>query len=697
MSLHITPLYVCKAPCWRKTQNQTVQAHRSEECENHTSVRRPAPTEVSCASERSEVVEEISIVEVVYEETKESKIAKFKVVSEPTGEQAEADEEPVIQSLTSSERNIASSPSQDDIEVEDTHFDGALHMLVKALYTQHSTRPTPFQAEALPLALAKRDVVGIAETGSGKTLAHGLPILDHLLKHASSSPSKERQPVRALVLTPMCELALQGSLHLNACLNHVDALSKDVEEGDEAGLPTVSPPKKPAKQNGKGKEQTELTKRGGPPPVSVAAIVGGMSAPKQRRILLQGVDVLVATPGRLWDIIQQVSSVATILANEADRMIETGHFAEMESIIRLTLRQSKHDEIEPERTPGLEPENDETEVNSKARVKEREMQTFIFSATLSKNLQKTFKQRSRPHKNKNGEPATTLDDLLMRLDFRDPAPAVIDIAPQGGVVATLQESKIECLTNDKDAYAYYFLLRYPGRTLVFLSSIDGIRRLTPIMSLMDIPAFPLHSQLEQRQRLKNLDRFKSTPRGVLLATDVAAHGLDVPAVDHVVHYQAPRTQTHTCTEPGRRIVRALVGSLQRKDEIPEMPVELYMLDKLKAQVALAREIDTAQHREAAEAMEIEPDSDLDVEEHESVPTKAQQKAADTKVSRWKANVKRLLAQPLVAKGVSPRYITSGTVSIADDMLAGKFHDMKAKTASVKQEDGEFEEWGEISC
>ena len=124
------------------------------------------------------------------------------------------------------------------------------------------------------------------------------------------------------------------------------------------------------------------------------------------------------------------------------------------------------------------------------------------------------------------------------------------------------------------------------------------------------------------------------------------------------------------------------------------------------------------------------------EEHESVPTKAQQKAADTKVSRWKANVKRLLAQPLVDKGVSPRYITSGAVSIADDMLAGNctsmstlssaprcthfieiVHDMswveegrsrerprclckrkpEAKTASVKQEDGEFEEWGGISC
>ena len=149
---------------------------------------------------------------------------------------------------------------------------------------------------------------------------------------------------------------------------------------------------------------------------------------------------------------------------------------------------------------------------------------------------------------------------------------------------------------------------------------------------------------------------------MLLATDVAARGLDVPAVDHVVHYQSPRTadayvhrngRTARAARKGfsllmvapdeRRVVRALMGSLQRseslavrvlegrcadgvieEDEIPEMPVELYMLDKLKARVALAREIDTAQHRvrrekheknwlkEAAEAMEIELDSDLEV-------------------------------------------------------------------------------------
>jgi len=387
--------------------------------------------------------------------------------------------------------------------------------------------------------------------------------------------------------------------------------------------------------------------------------------------------------------------------------------------------------------------NVEDEEDSKEGVRDGEMQTFVFSATLSKDLQRNLKKHGRPGRawKKGGKPASTLDDLLMRLDFRDPSPAVVDISPEGGVVATLQESKVECLSADKDAYLYYFLLRYPGRTLVFLSSIDGIRRLLPLMDLLQIPAFPLHSQLEQRQRLKNLDRFKSTPRSVLLATDIAARGLDVPAVDHVVHYQAPRAAdayVHRngrtaralrhgfsllmCAPDERRVVRALMKSLGRQEEeMPEMPVELYMLDKLKARVQLARQIDTAQHKtrkenheknwlkETAEAMEIELDSGLESADDEaaSAPTKQKRKAAEAKMAGLKAELRRLLAQPLVAQGVSTRYITSGSVSIADDMLAGEYHEtmvglkkieagsdlVKAKKpktkANVKEE---FEEW-----
>ena len=151
-------------------------------------------------------------------------------------------------------------------------------------------------------------------------------------------------------------------------------------------------------------------------------------------------------------------------------------------------------------------------------------------------------------------------------------------------------------------YLYYFLLRYPGKSLVFLSSIDGIRRLMPLVELLNINAFPLHSQLEQRQRLKNLDRcvitcffhqrFKSrrpfhsrfmhTPNSVLLATDIAARGLDITAVDHVIHFQIPRSadtyihrngRTARAMQKGfsmlmsapdeRRVVKALLGSLGR--------------------------------------------------------------------------------------------------------------------------------------
>jgi ATP-dependent RNA helicase DDX24/MAK5 len=159
-----------------------------------------------------------------------------------------------------------------------------------------------------------------------------------------------------------------------------------------------------------------------------------------------------------------------------------------------------------------------------------EMQTFIFSATLSKDLQGNLKRGNwrRNAANKKKE-ANTLDDLFGKLDFRDEKPEVIDLSPQGRLVATLRESMVECLTMEKvgsalrtkveenlrlavvqDLYLYYFLLRYPGRSLVFVGSIDGIRRLVPLFDMLKVPVYPLHSQLQQKQRLKNLDRYVLT-------------------------------------------------------------------------------------------------------------------------------------------------------------------------------------------
>ncbi|KAF5343466.1 hypothetical protein D9758_011860 [Tetrapyrgos nigripes] len=670
-------------------------------------------------------LEEVSGVEIVYEETEYGRIPRFKIVesevqSEP---EPEVEAEPEAQPVETDDEEIPEETFDSENLLPEWH-QYALHpQLYKALHKNNFTSPTPIQAAAIPVALKQRDVVGVAQTGSGKTLAYGLPMLHKLLSEAPRKPPKTHRPLRALILAPTRELALQVSTHLNACLNHFPS-DAEREKANEKSKPKSKgpPPKKP------------------PPRLSVAAVVGGMSAQKQKRILDRGVDVLVATPGRLWDVIEDDDTLAReirhlkfLVLDEADRMIEAGHFAELDNILRLTLRESEDDQIpeDPADAPmaididaNAEEKEEEDANDSKEAVARDQLQTFVFSATLSKDLQRNVKRRSRPKKlKKKGkpEPGSTLDDLLLRLDFRDPEPEVIDLSPKGGVVSTLTESKIECLSADKDVYLYYFLLRYPGRSLVFLSSIDGIRRLMPLLDLLTIKAFPLHSQLEQRQRLKNLDRFKSTPNSVLLATDIAARGLDIPSVDHVIHYQIPRSAdvyVHRngrtaramrkgfsmlmCAPDERRVVRALMGNLGRDEtEIQEMSIDLSMLDKLKARVQLARKIETAHHkvrkenheknwmRETAEAMEIELDSDFasDADEDHSTSTKRQQKAKDAKNAAMKAELKRMLAQPLVAKGVSVNYITSGSNPIVDGLLAGEYND---KMLGVGKNDAEHD-------
>ncbi len=182
--------------------------------------------------------------------------------------------------------------------------------------------PTPIQAAVIPVASSHRDVIGVAQTvcyhlninpypphffpltpppGFRKNIGVRSAILHHLLSQPRPHPNK-RRPVRALILAPTRELAIQVSSHLNECLNPVDQASVDTNEGEKRG--------KSPKTKGKGKEREESTpnpsSKRPPPHVSVAAIVGGMSSQKQHRILSRGVDVLVATPGRLWDILENV-------------------------------------------------------------------------------------------------------------------------------------------------------------------------------------------------------------------------------------------------------------------------------------------------------------------------------------------------------------------------------------------------------
>jgi ATP-dependent RNA helicase DDX24/MAK5 len=178
------------------------------------------------------------------------------------------------------------------------------------------------------MAREGHDIVGVAETGSGKTLAYALPILHHVLSQPIPN-SKTRRNLVALILAPTRELALQVCEHLKAVVSASAGSSE-----------------------------------GGVPRVSVAAIVGGLSLHKQRRVLERGADVIVATPGRLWDVLGEVSpnvhvsasplipwqddilarqirNVRFLVLDEADRMVEAGHFQELDNIVKLTARQQQ--------------------------------------------------------------------------------------------------------------------------------------------------------------------------------------------------------------------------------------------------------------------------------------------------------------------------------------------------------------------
>lgn len=166
----------------------------------------------------------------------------------------------------------------------------------------------------------------------------------------------------------------------------------------------------------------------------------------------------------------------------------------------------------------------------------------------------------------------------------------------------------------QDLFLYFLVTRYPGRTLVFVNSIDTIRRLVPLLVLLGINAFPLHAQMQQRQRLKNVDRFKSLASSVLIASDVASRGLDIPGVEHIIHYQLARTPDLYVHRSGRtaraqrqgisimlcspdelKAYRATCRALKRTS-IPEFPFDSILAAKLAPRITLAKKIDSLQHR-----------------------------------------------------------------------------------------------------
>jgi len=467
--------------------------------------------------------------------------------------------------------------------------------IIKALAEKGFKSPTPIQKMTLPASLqGNMDIVGAAETGSGKTLAFGIPIIQGIVAdrryeethgveadddqegeeedvgdvngfEASRSKAvnvvddveidfdiaeeeipakyKKGDKLRALILTPTRELAMQVTNHLVVAAKHTG--------------------------------------------VRVAVVVGGLSVEKQVRLLSRGPAIVVATPGRLWDLVQEgnshlmgLSKIRYLAIDETDRMVEKGHFEELQKILEM--------------------------VNNPA-TKDSRRQTFMMSATLSL----VHKPPQHAKKQKQLTPQEKLGELMEAVGVKE-RKKVVDITRKLGTAESLSESAIHCALTDKDFFLYYFIKSHPGRTVVFCNSIDCVRRLTNLFSLLDVIPLPLHAQLHQKQRLKNLDRFTTSNTGLLMATDVAARGLDIPNIEHVVHYQVPRTSegyvhrsgrtaraakqglSLLLVEPGEQnMLKKLCQTLGRGGEqtFPVFPVEQSRMRVVRERMVLARKLD----------------------------------------------------------------------------------------------------------
>ncbi|KAJ2712243.1 ATP-dependent RNA helicase [Coemansia spiralis] len=515
-----------------------------------------------------------------------------------------------------------------DVDVSAWEQLGVHSDLLRALRHLGFSEPTEIQSKTLPSALQGRDVIGAAETGSGKTLAFGIPMLQHVSarQDAWSGPA-------GLVLTPTRELAVQVKDHLVAMARFNKA--------------------------------------------RVVVIVGGMAQAKQERLLNSQPDIIVATPGRLWELastndayMNQLRSIRFLAVDEADRMLERGHFKELKFIFKAVNER-------------------------RAEAGDGARQTFVFSATLLKDMELTKRRLSPKAQKRNArrpQPGS-MEELVERVGFQDESPAFVDVTHADATARTLTESRIDCLASDKDRYLYYILTRYPARTLVFVNSIDSIRRMLPMLRLLRVDAMGLHAQMEQRQRLKNVDRFCATENAVLVASDVAARGLDIPNVEHVIHYQVPRSGDLYVHRSGRTaraqnegLAILMVSPEERKlyykmcaklsKDIAAFPVDLDLVEQLTARVDLARDIELREHKMSkrthernwfkknAEELEIELDSDFmpSSDDERGAEAKRDEKQDKHQIKTLKAKLCQLLDKRVLGRGVNERYLSSSTIT-----------------------------------
>ncbi|KAM0254681.1 hypothetical protein ACHAQJ_006531 [Trichoderma viride] len=411
--------------------------------------------------------------------------------------------------------------------------------IVSAIAKLKFPKPTLIQKKTIPEILAGEDVIGKAQTGSGKTLAFGIPIVEKWLELYEEKSNVKREGPTAVVLSPTRELAHQLSDHIKALCD---------------GLPTAP---------------------------YVCTVTGGLSIHKQQR-QLEKADIVIATPGRLWEVMDgdmslqdSFTKIKFLVVDEADRLFKAGQFKEAKDIIGALDR----------RDPEADEENDDD-------LPPR--QTLVFSATFDKNLQHKLAGRGKnPKAAAGGGDEDKMEYLMKCLKFRS-EPKFIDANPVSQMADGLKEGLIECGAMEKDLYLYTVLSLNPGRrTLVFTNSISAVRRLTPLLQNLGLSVLPLHSQMIQKARLRSIERFTAASNSILVATDVAARGLDIKEVDQVLHYHVPR-QADTYIHRSGRTAR---GSRSGISVILCSPEEVLPTRRLAGKVHAERDGSTSLKRE----------------------------------------------------------------------------------------------------
>jgi ATP-dependent RNA helicase RhlE len=351
----------------------------------------------------------------------------------------------------------------EDLKLEDP--------ILKAIEKQGYTNPTPIQEQAIPILLNGHDLLGVAQTGTGKTAAFGIPILNHLLKQNNTVGKRK---IKALVVTPTRELAIQIAESFTAY-------------GQFTNLRNT-------------------------------VIFGGVKQSKQVASLQQGVDILVATPGRLLDLMNQgyisFSNLKYVVLDEADQMLDMGFIHDVKKII--------------------------------AKLPQKR-QSLFFSATMPKSIV----------------------DLSQKMlgDFKR-----VTIKPQQATAEKVEQGVYFVSKNNKPKLLIHLLEgRSTDSVLVFSRTKHGANKIVKVLDKANIKSAAIHGNKSQLQRQKALGAFKDGSLKVLIATDIAARGIDVDDLALVINYDLPNvseTYVHRIGRTGRASASGIALSFCMGDERP---------------------------------------------------------------------------------------------------------------------------------